>query len=190
MGRVPSTVAVQGGIPGFPGYDLAVTRGKAMAELYRMDRLDAGISRFDSGDFRVVPGTVWRDGKDIYPCVLSDGESELAFTDSAYAALYAMRREVLLARLNGDYGKARRRHTMAKEKEKTYEVTCRTYTAEGEFMNAETFYVDVPERIYTGSDDDIVWFLRNAVSDDMDERCDDDDGEAYWEIAEWGETTF
>ena len=162
-----------------------------------MDRLDAGISRFDSGDFRVVPGKVWRDGKEIYPCVLSDGESELAFTDSAYSALYAMRREVLLARLNGDYGKATRRHTMANEKERTYEVTCRTYTAEGEFVNAETFYVDVPESVCTGSDEGLLWFLRNAVKDDMDERCDycgldgDEDvvgAEAYWEIAEWGET--
>lgn len=76
------------------------------AELYNTANIEAGISRFDSSEFTVLPEKTYRDGREIYPCVLSDGISEIAFTDDAYGQLFAARRTVIIARCTADYGKA------------------------------------------------------------------------------------
>lgn len=75
-------------------------------ELYNMANVAEGITRFDSSEFTLVPGRTSWDGHEIYPCVLTDGKSDIAFTDDAYAKLYEARRKVIVARCTADYGKA------------------------------------------------------------------------------------
>jgi hypothetical protein len=76
------------------------------AELYNTTNIEAGIARFDSSEFTVLPEKTYFDGREIYPCVLTDGTSEIAFTDDAYGQLFAASRTVIHARCTADYGKA------------------------------------------------------------------------------------
>lgn len=73
------------------------------------------------------------------------------------------------------------------EPHKMYYVACRTYTEDGEYMNTEWNYVMVPERVYTSTEEKLLEFLTESVTEEMNDRCDEDDGEAYWELDEWGE---
>jgi hypothetical protein len=76
------------------------------SELFNSKNFTAGIERFDSSEFTLVPGRTYVDGHEIYPCVLSDGTAEIAFTEEAYGHLFAARRTVIVARRTADYGKA------------------------------------------------------------------------------------
>jgi hypothetical protein len=49
--------------------------------------------------------------------------------------------------------------------------------------------VTAPQSVYEKSYDEIAAFIKEEISDEMDCRCDPDDGEAYWELDEWGEET-
>jgi hypothetical protein len=71
------------------------------------------------------------------------------------------------------------------EKTEQFAVTCRTYGESGEYVNSVEVYVDVPESVCKGEGGDLMEYLTSAVSDEMDERCDPADGEAYWEVDEW-----
>lgn len=64
-----------------------------------------------------------------------------------------------------------------------YEVTCRTYDCDGEFMNAEVIYVDVPADLAKDDDsEELYQFLTEACTEEMCERCEDDE---TWEVDEW-----
>ena len=73
------------------------------------------------------------------------------------------------------------------ENSKMYYAVARTYTEDGEYMNSEWHYVTVPDSVIAGGDGEISKFITEEISEDMDERCDPEDGEAYWELDEWGE---
>lgn len=71
--------------------------------------------------------------------------------------------------------------------DKTYEVICRTYTEDGVFMNSTEITVTVPAGIASGPEENLIDFLKEEAAEEMDERCCEDDGEAYWELSEWAE---
>ena len=75
------------------------------------------------------------------------------------------------------------------ENSKMYYAVARTYTEDGEYMNSEWNYVMVPQSVYEKSDDEIAAYIKAEISDEMDCRCDPDDGEAYWQLDDWGEET-
>lgn len=73
------------------------------------------------------------------------------------------------------------------ERETTVEAICRTYDRHGCFMNANTYYVDVPQSVMEQSDKDIYEYILDEISDEMDDWCDESCGEVSWSLADWNE---
>ena len=96
------------GRAGRPGEPLAYIECTMAIEHFNSVNADEGIRKFDTSEFTVIPGRTSWDGKEVYPCVLGDGSSTIAFTDEAYGRLFAARGDIMRARGMADYGKAKR----------------------------------------------------------------------------------